>query len=259
MVGLVEDGDLDLAQVAVALLIRSSSRPGQARRCRRRGAGPATCGFWPTPPKTVWVVRPTAVASGSRASSIWPTSSRVGARIRARGAVGAGRAAGGDEAGDQRQQERVGLAGAGAAAAEDVAPGQRVGQRRGLDGGGLGDAAGREDADQLGGDAELGEAVGRRSRGRACGQKSRRQDRNHSRVVCLTTLVPSATELEKRSLREGGAPSGLRAGDRRGSPRQDGAGFRGQRRHRTGPSAIRARGAGVVPARCGPCRAGPTW
>ena len=48
--------------------------------------------------------------------------------------------AGGVQPGDDRQQERVGLAGAGAAAAEHVASGEGVGQRRCLDGGGGGDA-----------------------------------------------------------------------------------------------------------------------
>ena len=66
---------------------RSGPRAGRGRRAtmstpRRR---PWTCGFWPTPPKTVWVVRPAASASGLSASWIWPTSSRVGARISARG------------------------------------------------------------------------------------------------------------------------------------------------------------------------------
>ncbi len=66
--------------------IRSSSRPGQARTMSAPRRRPWTCGFWPTPPKTVWVVRPAAWASGLSASWIWPTSSRVGARISARGA-----------------------------------------------------------------------------------------------------------------------------------------------------------------------------
>src|SRR6478609_8157252 len=46
---------------------------------------PRTCGFWPTPPKMVWVLRLAVFASGLRASLIWFTSSRVGAMISARG------------------------------------------------------------------------------------------------------------------------------------------------------------------------------
>ena len=71
--------------------IRSSSRPGQASTMSAPRRRPWTCGFWPTPPKTVWVVRPAALASGASALSIWPTSSRVGARISARGDFGAAR------------------------------------------------------------------------------------------------------------------------------------------------------------------------
>src|SRR6478609_8613571 len=46
---------------------------------------PWTCGFWPTPPKTVTVLSPAVLARGLRASLIWFTSSRVGAMISARG------------------------------------------------------------------------------------------------------------------------------------------------------------------------------
>ena len=75
-----------------------------------------------------------AVASGASAASIWLTSSRVGARISARGRAGLAAAAGARRAGRRSgQQEGEGLAGAGAAAAEHVAAGEGVGQRRGLD------------------------------------------------------------------------------------------------------------------------------
>ena len=167
VVGLVEDGDLDRAEVDVALA-RSGPRGGRGRRrrCRRRGAGPVTCGFWPTPPKTVR--RGQAEAAGPAAPArrrSGPTSSRVGARISARGRFGLARACRCcDRRATQRQQEGVGLAGAGAAAAEDVAAGERVGQRRGLDGGGGGDAGGGEDVGQRGGHAEMGEGGVRRHR-----------------------------------------------------------------------------------------------
>ena len=129
--------------------MRSSSRPGQATTMSTPRRSPCTCGCWPTPPKTVRVVSPAVAASGIRACSICPTSSRVGARIRARGLPGTTRPAGLGEPGDQGQQERVGLAGAGAAAAEDVPAGQRVEQRGGLDRGGRGDVARLEGGDEV--------------------------------------------------------------------------------------------------------------
>ena len=87
VVGLVEHGDLDVAEAAVALAdevlepagagdhdvdagLAGRGPAGSGRRRRRRSA----------------CVSPAAAASGARAASIWPTSSRVGARIRARGA-----------------------------------------------------------------------------------------------------------------------------------------------------------------------------
>ena len=224
-------------------LMRSSSRPGQAMTTSMPRRRPATWGFWPTPPKTVWVLRPEG--GGQRLEGLGDLADQLpgGGEDQGAGHGRAGLAVRRHEAGDERQQERVRLAGAGAAAAEDVAAGQRVGQGRGLDRGGVGDAAVREDADQLGGDAQLGEAVGgglagRRSR--ACGQEVRRHRRSHSRVVCLTTLVPSATELEKRSLHEGGARSGLRAGDARRPEARRGGQPVPRVRHRAGPTAIRA-------------------
>ena len=65
--------------------IRSSSRPGQAMTTSTPERSARTCGDWLTPPKTVVVVSPAARASGASAASIWPTSSRVGARMSARG------------------------------------------------------------------------------------------------------------------------------------------------------------------------------
>ena len=89
VVGLVDDRDLDRSRAMPwPCLIRSSSRPGQAMRMSTPRRSAATCGPWPTPPKTVREVRPVVAASGARAASIWPTSSRVGARISARGAPG---------------------------------------------------------------------------------------------------------------------------------------------------------------------------
>ncbi len=61
------------------------------------------------------------------------------------------------EAGDQREEEGERLAGAGTAPAEDVAAGEAVGQRRGLDGSGSGDALLLQDASKRSGHAEFGE------------------------------------------------------------------------------------------------------
>ena len=68
--------------------MRSSRRPGQATTTSTPRRRAVTCGFWPTPPKTVWLLRPRGLASGMSAVSIWVASSRVGARIRARGREG---------------------------------------------------------------------------------------------------------------------------------------------------------------------------
>ena len=130
--------------------IRSSSRPGQATTMSTPRRRPWTCGCWPTPPKTVRVVSPAVGGERDRAPA---RSGRPahgsGARIRARGLPRTARPAGLGEPGDERQQERVGLAGAGAAAAEDVPAGERVGQRGGLDRGGRGDVARLEGGDEV--------------------------------------------------------------------------------------------------------------
>ena len=158
MVGLVEDGDLDRAEVARG---PGGSGPrgdrGRRGRCRRPGGAAWTCGCWPTPPKTVRVRRPCTAASGARAASICATSSRVGARISARGRFGVRREPEAESRATSGQQERDGLAGAGAAAAEDVAAGQGVRQRGCLDRSGFGDARRGEHVGQVGGHAELDE------------------------------------------------------------------------------------------------------
>ena len=65
--------------------------------------------------------------------------------------------AGGGQAGDQRDAERVGLAGACAAAAQHVPPGECVGEGGVLDGRGGDDAGAAEDVEQGGRNAEIGE------------------------------------------------------------------------------------------------------
>ena len=163
VVGLVEHGDLDRAEVAVTLVdqVLEPARAGEddvdaaAQALDLRVLADAA--------EDGRVVRPAACGERARApASIWPTSSRVGRQDqRARAACGCGRRPDSASRATSGQQERVGLAGAGAAAAEDVAAGERVGQRGGLDGSGRGDAALREDGGEVGGDAEVGEAAGR--------------------------------------------------------------------------------------------------
>ncbi len=176
VVGLVEHGDLHVGRGCSGPgSIRSSSRPGQATTMstpRRRPLDLRALADAAEDGPRGQAER--AAASGASAASIWPTSSRVGARIRARGRPADGAAAAGGEPGDQRQQERVGLAGAGAAAAEHVTAGEGVGQRRGLDGGG-------------GADAEIGEDVGQ-----ACGhaERAERGQRKRSLSVLVSHRQP---------------------------------------------------------------------
>jgi hypothetical protein len=51
-------------------------------------ASACTCGFCPTPPKTVVAFMPSARASGSTTASTWLASSRVGTSTSARGRLG---------------------------------------------------------------------------------------------------------------------------------------------------------------------------
>jgi len=63
------------------------------------------------------------------------------------------------QAGDEGQEEGVGLARSGATPTEDIASGHRVGQGYCLDRGGLGDTEVREDVGERGGHAEGRESV----------------------------------------------------------------------------------------------------
>ena len=111
----------------------SSSRPGQATTTSTPRRRPETCGPWPTPPKTVREVRPRRAARGVIAASICATSSRVGARISARGAGAAGASCCSPPGGRAAAGRRRRLAGAGAATAEHVAArrGSRAASRPG--------------------------------------------------------------------------------------------------------------------------------
>nr|CRL52814.1 hypothetical protein CPGR_00089 [Mycolicibacterium fortuitum subsp. fortuitum DSM 46621 = ATCC 6841 = JCM 6387] len=67
----------------------SSRRPGQAITMSTPCLSAAICGLGPTPPKMLIERSPVAAASGVSEASIWVTSSRVGARMSARGRLGA--------------------------------------------------------------------------------------------------------------------------------------------------------------------------
>ena len=160
MVGLVEHGHLDRAQVDVALLDQVLETAGAGeddvdaltQRLHLR-------------------VLADAAEDGAGAQSVHGRERRQGGvdlgdqltgggqdqRARAlRRTAGAGRV----QPGDEREQERERLAGAGAAPAEDVASAERVGQRRCLDGSGFGDAGGGKHVGEVGGYAELGKGGG---------------------------------------------------------------------------------------------------
>ena len=66
----------------------SASRPGQATTMSTPSRSLVICGLAETPPKMVVVRRPSGLASGTIAASICVASSRVGARISARGRPG---------------------------------------------------------------------------------------------------------------------------------------------------------------------------
>ena len=148
MVGLVEHGDLDVVEAAVALAdevlepagagdedVDAVAQRGDLRVLPDAAEDDGAC------------AGRAACASGVTVAATWLASSRVGSEHEgARAARARGRCADAASAGDERQREGDGLAAAGAAAAEDVAPGEGVGQRRGLDRERRDDAAGLEDA-----------------------------------------------------------------------------------------------------------------
>ena len=158
VVGLVEHGDLDGVEAAVALLdqvlepagagdddVDAAAQGGDLRvlaDAAEDGEGAQAGGLGQRlrgPRRSGWPARGSA-----------PGSARA-ARL------GRGGGDRGGQPGEQREQERVGLAGAGAAAAEHVAAGERVGQRGGLDRGRGGDAVVGQHRRQVRGHAEVDE------------------------------------------------------------------------------------------------------
>ena len=148
----------------------SSRRPGHATRMSTPRRRALICGPAPTPPKTVVVLSPAALARGVIAAWIWLASSRVGARItRAAGPTGAARPR--RPASPPQAGRRRGSCPIRCAAAQHIAAGQGVGQRRGLNRERRGDAVGGQHAGQGGWHAERrerGEGGGRRRRRSGC-------------------------------------------------------------------------------------------
>ena len=138
MIRLVEHADLDVAEVAVALLDQVGQPAGAGDDDVGRARSAATCGFCGTPPKIVATLRPTARASGARTAWTWLASSRVGTSTRPRGRQALVKPVG--QPGGQRDREAERLAGSGLPPAEDVQAGEGVREGGGLNGEGRGDA-----------------------------------------------------------------------------------------------------------------------
>ena len=157
VVGLVEDADLDVGQVAEALAHEVFQTPGARDEDVDARLESLDLRVLPDAAEDGRVRQP-----GRRGQRLERVGDLVGELARRREderarAVGVDLVARLVETGDERQQERERLARAGTAAAEDVAALERVGQRRGLDGCRRVDAELVEGLDEDGGHAEIGE------------------------------------------------------------------------------------------------------
>ena len=147
--------------------IRSSSRPGQASTMSTPRRRPWTCGFWPTPPKTVRVVQ--AGGLGQRREGRVDLADQLAGRGQDQGARAAAAPAGraGGEPGDQR------------AAGTRRSCRSRCGRGRARRGRRASRAASRPGSGVGFGDAEPGEDVGqgwRARRGRRSSGQTREVD-----------------------------------------------------------------------------------
>ncbi len=150
VVGLVEHGDLDGVELAVALTDEVLEPAGAGDDDVGAAAQAQDLRVLADP--AVDRERGEARGRGERAECLVHLAGELAGRDEDQRArpLGLRAAAGGHEAGDERQQERVGLAAAGAAAAEHVLAGEGVGERRGLDGRRRGDAGVLEDGRRVG-------------------------------------------------------------------------------------------------------------
>ena len=160
VVGLVEDGDLDLVEADVALTdeVLETTRAGDDDVDALAQGG--NLGVLPDPAEDGAAGHP--VACEQRLEGLVDLGDELAGGGQDQGARSLGGAprARGRQACDEGEQEGVGLAGPGAASAQDVAPGEGVRQGGCLDGGGGGDAAVGEDRGQAGGHAERAKGIG---------------------------------------------------------------------------------------------------
>ncbi|GMA18606.1 hypothetical protein GCM10025862_06270 [Arsenicicoccus piscis] len=187
VVGLVEDRDLDVAQVGRAALdqVAQATRRGDedvepaGQRLDLRRVGHATRDE----------LVPQAHDVHQRRQRVADLHGQLTGRHQDDGAHLTGRGVAAGQPGDRRQPERQGLARAGLTAAEDVLARQRVREGRGLDRERLGDAVLREALDQRHRQAQGLEAVvvGHRHRARGV------------RVHVQRGVVPAGTLVEAAS------------------------------------------------------------
>ena len=252
VVGLVDDGDADLVQVAVPLGDEVEEAPGAGDddvHARAQGFDLRVLVDAAEDRRDGQVE-----GGGQRCDGLGDLEGELagGGQDEADGVAGAGAVLVG-EALDEGQREGEGLAAAGAAPAEDVAPGEGVAEGGGLDGEGSGESARGEVGDEIGVHAEAGEVwggglpAGRGGRGGGGGGSG-----GGGRAGALAGGGHEGSCLD----RGGAAPVGGRSAA--------GCRHRGSTASRalTGPGTIRSRGTSLAAAcrRAGrhPLRLGPT-
>ena len=169
VVGLVEDGDLDLVEVDGTAIheVDESARGGNEQVDALGQRIDLLVVGQPAGDQLV----PQAADMDQRLEGVADLHGELTGRDEHEGAGPLGLPLGAvTQTGDRGQAEGQGLAGAGSATAEDIAPGERIGDGRGLDREGLGDAVAGQSLDEQRGQAEGGEAVvGRHLRGTSLG------------------------------------------------------------------------------------------
>ncbi len=203
LVRLVDDRDLDVGQVALAL----PDQVGEPARGRDDDVGPALqrVHLRAVGDPAVNGGDPQAHRPGQRLEHVRHLAGELTGRHEHQAARPAGRGRPARQPADHGEREAQGLAGAGARPAEDVPAGQGVGQCGRLNGERRGDAVSVEDVNERGGHAKLSEArggsgqgrfghrsFGRRSFGRRAalrGHGTQRKIVSRTRVVAPTQAV----------------------------------------------------------------------
>ena len=221
VVGLVEDDDLRVAQVAVPLAdevlqpagAREHDVHALAQRVHLRVLADATEDRGGRQP----------LGGGQRRDGTLDLQHELAGRRQDQraGTARCGAAAVSGQAGHQGHAEGQGLARSGAAAAEHVATGQGVRQGRGLDGGGGGDSRTLQHGGQGGGHAEVGKVLGHEGTSILLEVRTSKGTGGVSRGTRLPVGGESLTQWERR----GNSRRPLRGwtASPKG-PRQDGAG-----------------------------------